>query len=47
MQESWDVLVVGAGPAGGLAALDCARRGLTVLLGKTRFPPLESVWLLL
>ena len=39
MQESWDVLVVGAGPAGGLAALDCARRGLTVLLVEKRAFP--------
>ncbi|HJN34675.1 MAG TPA: FAD-dependent oxidoreductase, partial [Prochlorococcus sp.] len=39
MQELWDVLVVGAGPAGGLAALDCARRGLRVLLVEKRAFP--------
>lgn len=35
----WDVVVVGAGPAGALAAYDLARRGLAVLLvEKRRFP---------
>jgi menaquinone-9 beta-reductase len=35
----WDVVVVGAGPAGALAAFDLARRGLAVLLvEKRRFP---------
>ncbi|WP_369820068.1 NAD(P)/FAD-dependent oxidoreductase [Synechococcus sp. 1G10] len=37
--EIWDVVVIGAGPAGGLASLDLARRGLRVLLvEKRRFP---------
>ncbi|MCP9927499.1 NAD(P)/FAD-dependent oxidoreductase [Cyanobium sp. CH-040] len=35
----WDVVVVGAGPAGALASFDLARRGLRVLLvEKRRFP---------
>jgi flavin-dependent dehydrogenase len=32
VQEKWDVLVVGAGPAGGISALELARTGLSVLL---------------
>jgi menaquinone-9 beta-reductase len=36
---SWDVVVVGAGPAGGLAALDLAQRGLRVLLVERRALP--------
>ncbi len=39
MQNSWDVVVIGAGVAGGLAALDCARRGLNVLLVEKRSFP--------
>ncbi len=39
MQNSWDVVVIGAGVAGGLAALDCARRGLRVLLLEKRSFP--------
>ena len=36
---SWDVVVVGAGPAGSMAALEIARRGPSVLLvDKARFP---------
>ena len=36
---SWDVVVVGAGPAGSMAALEIARRGQSVLLvDKARFP---------
>lgn len=36
---SWDVVVVGAGPAGSLAARELARRGRSVLLvDKARFP---------
>src|SRR5690349_12609429 len=31
-RRTWDVLVVGAGPAGSEAALGLARRGLSVLL---------------
>ena len=39
MQKSWDVIVIGAGVAGGLAAFDCARRGLGVfLVEKLSFP---------
>ncbi|MFU8885861.1 MAG: NAD(P)/FAD-dependent oxidoreductase, partial [Cyanobacteriota bacterium] len=37
--NSWDVVVVGAGPAGGLAALDLAQRGLRVLLVEKREYP--------
>ena len=39
MQKSWDVVVIGAGVAGGMAAYDCARRGLTVLLVEKRSFP--------
>ena len=39
MRNSWDVVVIGAGVAGGLAALACARRGLTVLLVEKRSFP--------
>ena len=39
MQQRWDVVVIGAGVAGGLAALDCARRGLSVLLVEKRSFP--------
>lgn len=36
---SWDVLVIGAGPAGSVAAHECSRRGLSVLLvDKASFP---------
>jgi flavin-dependent dehydrogenase len=37
--NGWDVVVVGAGPAGGLAALDLAQRGLRVLLVEKRAFP--------
>lgn len=37
--ENWDVVVVGAGPAGALAAIELARRGIQVLLVEKRnFP---------
>src|ERR1019366_8245574 len=37
--RSWDVVVVGAGPAGSLAARELARRGAAVLLlDKAHFP---------
>lgn len=37
--EIWDALVVGAGPAGAMAALELARRGVAVLLvEKRQFP---------
>ncbi len=37
--KPWDVLVIGAGPAGALASLALARRGLTVLLVEKRSFP--------
>jgi flavin-dependent dehydrogenase len=37
--KPWDVLVIGAGPAGALASLDLARRGLAVLLVEKRSFP--------
>jgi len=39
MATIWDVVVIGAGVAGGLAALDCARRGLRVLVVEQRAFP--------
>ncbi|MDA1169934.1 MAG: FAD-dependent oxidoreductase, partial [Cyanobacteria bacterium] len=37
--ENWDVVVVGAGPAGALAAIELARKGIQVLLVEKRnFP---------
>lgn len=39
MPKSWDVIVIGAGVSGGLAAFDCARRGLRVLLVEKRSFP--------
>lgn len=37
--KRWDVIVVGAGPAGGMAALVSARQGLsTLLVDRSRFP---------
>ena len=39
MQKLWDVLIIGAGPAGGLAALDCAKKGLRVMLVEQRSFP--------
>lgn len=37
--HSWDVIVIGAGPAGAVAALACARKGLeTLLLDRKDFP---------
>jgi len=39
MRSSYDVIIVGGGPAGSTCALYCARRGLSVLLlEKERFP---------
>ena len=38
-RDTWDVIVIGAGPAGAMAALGCARGGASVLLlDKQRFP---------
>ena len=37
--RTWDVVVIGGGVAGGLAALDCARRGLSVLVVEKRAFP--------
>ena len=39
MQTLWDVLIIGGGPAGGLAALDCAKQGFNVLLVEQRTFP--------
>ena len=39
MQSNWDVIVIGAGVAGGLAAFDCANRGLRVLVVEKRSFP--------
>ncbi len=39
MGRIWDVVVIGGGVAGGLAALDCARRGLSVLVVEKRAFP--------
>ena len=39
MQNNWDVIVIGAGVAGGLAAFDCAHRGLRVLVVEKRSFP--------
>ena len=36
---TWDVLIIGAGPAGGLSALDCAKKGLRVLVVEQRTFP--------
>jgi len=39
VKHSWDVIVIGAGPAGAAAALACARKGLeTLLLDRKDFP---------
>jgi len=38
-QRAWDVVVVGSGPAGAMAARECARMGMSVLLlDKSSFP---------
>ena len=38
-KTEWDVVIVGAGPAGGMAAFEAARRGASVLLvDKAHFP---------
>lgn len=38
-QEEWDISVIGAGPAGSLAAYELAKRGCSVLLiDKSSFP---------
>jgi len=38
-QRSWDVVVAGSGPAGAMAARECARMGMSVLLlDKSSFP---------
>ena len=39
MHTLWDVLIIGSGPAGGLAALDCAKQGMRVLLVEQRSFP--------
>jgi flavin-dependent dehydrogenase len=41
--ELWDVVVIGAGPAGSAAALRCARQGLQVLLVDKAFFPRTKV----
>ena len=40
---TWDVVVIGAGPAGSSAALGCARKGLRVLLVEARRFPRHKV----
>jgi flavin-dependent dehydrogenase len=39
MHEKWDVIVIGGGPGGALAAKKCAENGFkTVLLEKKKMP---------
>ncbi len=46
-RRTWDVAVVGAGPAGALAARELAQRGCAVLSDRSRFvSALEGVRLL-
>ena len=40
--KSWDVLVVGGGPAGLAAAIAARRRGLSVLLADGAIPPIDK-----
>ena len=43
--NSYDVLVIGGGPAGCAMALDLNRRGYDVaLLDQAKFPPRQGVW---
>ncbi|MFC2019578.1 FAD-dependent oxidoreductase, partial [Chloroflexota bacterium] len=39
----WDVIVVGAGPAGSAAAKRCAEHGLNTLVLEKRRPPRDKV----
>ena len=43
MRAEWDAVVVGAGPAGAVAARELARRGLSVLLAERRAFPRAKV----
>jgi flavin-dependent dehydrogenase len=39
IKSTWEVVVIGAGPAGSIAARECAKQGLrTLLVDKAAFP---------
>lgn len=41
--DAWDTIVIGAGPAGAAAAIECARRGLRVLVIESKQFPRRKV----